>query len=62
MTYVAVSCGYSTCFAIRTCDGLCHLHLSIEAQCVTTLLPLGDCHNKDIPSYSPMDAFLSKIS
>ncbi len=104
-----VSCGYSTCFAVRTCDGLCHLifsmdhvgipfgfqpiiwtfvrhglcfgccfsgplplrslingppigvrvresliitlhseidhlHLSIEAQCVTTLLPLGDCH------------------
>ncbi len=21
-----------------------HIHLSIEAQCVTTLLPLGDCH------------------
>ncbi len=21
------------------------IHLSIEAQCVTTLLPLGDCHN-----------------
>ncbi len=20
------------------------IHLSIEAQCVTTLLPLGDCH------------------
>ncbi len=23
-----------------------HIHLSIEAQCVTTLLPLGDCHNR----------------
>ncbi len=23
-------------------------HLSIEAQCVTTLLPLGDCHSYDI--------------
>ncbi len=76
MIYVAVSCGYSTCFAISACDGLCHLtkvmdrvgtpfwfqpireslvirlrseidqiHLSIEAQCVTTLLPLVDCHN-----------------
>ncbi len=22
-----------------------HLHLSIEAQCVSHLLPLGDCHN-----------------
>ncbi len=22
---VAVSCGYSTCFAISACDGLCHL-------------------------------------
>ena len=21
------------------------IHLNIEAQCVTTLLPLGDCHN-----------------
>ena len=23
--YVAVSCGYGTCFAVRACDGLCHL-------------------------------------
>ncbi len=22
---VAVSCGYSTCFAVSACDGLCHL-------------------------------------
>ncbi len=22
-----------------------HIHLSIEAQCVSTLLPLGDCHS-----------------
>ncbi len=52
--FVAVSCGYSTCFAVRTCDGLCYLilhseidqiHLSIKAQCVTSLLPLGDCHS-----------------
>ncbi len=26
---------------------LFHIHLSIEAQCVTTLLPLGDCHMYD---------------
>ncbi len=65
-TTVAVSCGYDTCFVVKTCDGLYHfifsidsvgfqpvlwtfeidqIHLSIEAQCVTTLLPLGDCHN-----------------
>ena len=60
---VAVSCGYDTFFAVKTCDGLCHfifsidrvgipyseidqIHLSIEAQCVTTLLPLGDCHTR----------------
>ncbi len=64
---VAVSCGYDTCFAVKTCDGLYHfifsidrvgipfrvrlyseidqIHLSIEAQCVTALLPLGDCHS-----------------
>ena len=22
---VAVSCGYDTCFAVKACDGLCHL-------------------------------------
>ncbi len=25
MLDVAVSCGYSTCFAVSACDGLCHL-------------------------------------
>ncbi len=91
---VAVSCGYGTCFVVKTCDGLYHfifsidhvgipfgfqhivwtfvrhtasrclifpvlrvmlsglyseidkIHLSIEAQCVTTLLPQGDCHTR----------------
>ena len=50
---VAVGCGYDTWFAVKTCDGLSvipcnseidHIHLGIEAQCATTLLPLGDCH------------------
>ncbi len=27
---VAISCGYSTCFAVRTCDGLCHLIFSMD--------------------------------
>ncbi len=55
MVGVAVSCGYDTCFAVKTSDGLYlvvrlhseidQIHLSIEAQCVTTLLPLGDCHS-----------------
>ena len=27
---VAVSCGYSTCFAVRTCDGLYHFIFSID--------------------------------
>ncbi len=27
---VAVSCGYSTCFAVRTCDGLCDLIFSMD--------------------------------
>ncbi len=29
-TAVAVSCGYSTCFAVRTCDGLCHVIFSMD--------------------------------
>ncbi len=31
---------------VRLYSEIGHIHLSIEAQCVTTLLPLGDCHNK----------------
>ncbi len=27
---VAISCGYDTCFAIRTCDGLYHFMFSID--------------------------------
>ncbi len=57
---VAVSYGYDTCFAVKTCAGLYHfgeslvirfhseidqINLSTVAQCVTTLLPLGDCHS-----------------
>ncbi len=30
---------------IRLHSEIDQIHLSIEAQCVTTLLPLGDCHN-----------------
>ncbi len=30
---------------IRLYSEIDQIHLSIEAQCVTTLLPLGDCHN-----------------
>ncbi len=29
---------------IRLYSEIGQIHLSIEAQCVTTLLPLGDCH------------------
>ena len=29
---------------VRFYSEICHIHLSIEPQCVTTLLPLGDCH------------------
>ena len=28
-SYVAVSCGYDTCFAVKTCDGLYHFIISI---------------------------------
>ncbi len=35
----------------RLIDNKHRIHLSIEAQCVTTLLPLGDCHN--VPHFSP---------
>ncbi len=29
-TIVAVSCGYDICFAVKTCDGLCHFIFSID--------------------------------
>ncbi len=29
---------------IRLHSEIDQIHLSIEAQCVTTVLPLGDCH------------------
>ncbi len=29
---------------VRLYSEIDHIHLSIEAQCVTSLLPLGDCH------------------
>ena len=28
--FVAVSCGYDTCFAVKSCDGLCHFIFSID--------------------------------
>ncbi len=59
---VAVSYGYDTCFAMWACDGfgVCfreslvfrlhseidQIHLSIEAQCGTAYLPIGDCHSR----------------
>ncbi len=30
LQYVAVSCGYDTCFAVRICDGSCHLTFSMD--------------------------------
>ncbi len=33
--------------AVRLYSEIDHLHLSIEAQCVIALLPLGDCHTKN---------------
>ncbi len=33
---------------VRLYSEMGHIHLSIEAQCVTTLLPLGDCHKDKI--------------
>ncbi len=31
---------------VRLQSEIDQIHLSIEAQCVTTLLPMGDCHSK----------------
>ena len=36
---------YTTSLVVRLYSGIDHIHLSIEAHCVSTLLPLGDCHN-----------------
>ncbi len=33
---VAVSCGYGTCFAVRTCDGLYHFIFSIDCVGIPT--------------------------
>ncbi len=35
---------YTTSLVIRLYSEIDHIHLSIEAQCVIALLPLGDCH------------------
>ena len=45
---VAVSCGYSTCFAVRTCDWLCHLIVSMDHVGI----PLG-FHPSESVSGSP---------
>ncbi len=37
---VAVSCGYGTCFAVKTCNGLCHFIFSIDR--VGTLWIIND--------------------
>ncbi len=36
---------FQECLVVRLHSEIDQIHLSIEAQCVTTLLPLGDCHN-----------------
>ncbi len=53
---VAVICGFDICASTRLPSKKIHapiwsmvalkIHLSIEAQCGTTYLPLGDCHSK----------------
>ncbi len=35
---------FRECLVVRLHSEIDQIHLSIEAQCVTTLLPLGDCH------------------
>ncbi len=41
--------GYTTSYFPQS--EIDQIHLSIEAHCVTTLLPLGDCHNLFIVYY-----------
>ena len=36
--------GYTTSYFPLIVLGYTQIHLSIEALCATTLLPLGDCH------------------
>ncbi len=45
---------------VRLYSEIEHLHLSIEAQCVSHLLPLGDCHKEcalQLHSHSPVLRF-----
>ncbi len=46
MTNVAVSCGYSTCFAVGTCDGLCRPTFPIDH------MDLCQTHCKQVPDFS----------
>ncbi len=39
-----------------------HLMLSIEAQCIKTLLPLGDCHSVSPPFYPWVTATVSRCN
>ncbi len=43
---------FRVCFGeslvVRLYSEIDHIHLSIEAQCVSTLLPLGDCHSLEL--------------
>ncbi len=39
-----------------------HIHLSIEAQCVPTLLPLGDCHTGNHHQPATYEMFQGDIS
>ncbi len=42
---------------VRLHSEIDQIHLSIQAQCVTTLLPLGDCHNDQTHQQSKSCSF-----
>ncbi len=56
---VAVSCGYDTCFAVKTCDGLCHIKFSIDHTCWDTIwipndhMDLCQTHCRQVPDLPP---------
>ncbi len=49
---VAVSCGYDTCFAVRTCDGLYHFIFSIDRVGIPFgIQPIIWTHCKQVPDF-----------
>ncbi len=61
-TNVAVGCGYSTSFVVRTCDGLYHLIFSIDHVGIPTdRMDLCQTHCKQVPEFFPRPSSCGQV-